>query len=215
MEAGDVDPFITKLLIANGFISIMSFKGHFIRNVPENVTIESIESFIKGLSDNSPLIKQLNLDVDRKNNFKLVTGEIGTIMGIFVLMEEICRREIPFPTDQALQTSRNLNPSRQFQIGAITAANAANEVQKVIRRRLGNLMDFNDEEVAILRTKTDRFPFSFEVKCIHCNKSCRVTISQDMRSGHKYNIQTLKYTNHVKTCRLCFTHVISLMMMEL
>jgi hypothetical protein len=190
----------------NGFGTLLAFKGHFLRTVSEDELVNSFEIFIRSLADNSPVFQQLSINVANKNEFKLAQGEIGTILGVMNQMKEICQRPIPFlstPSHQnpTLSSPSSLSPtsSNINRRSEVTASNVESEVHKVLRRRLGSLMTEEDENPTIVRSKTDSFPFSLEIKCIRCEKLIRVSISQDKRPGRKYNIQTLKYTNHAKS----------------
>jgi hypothetical protein len=197
LRVGDIDPFITSLLIANGYSSLLAFKGHFVRKVPEEELITSLENFVKNLPDNSPLLTELKIDLHRKNNFKLAEGEICTILGLMVVMEEICAEPDPFSSSA---TESQSTTSRTPRSVPISASNAASVTQKTIRKRLGALLDQDDPDVAVVGSRTSSFPFTFKIKCIRCEKVLRVTISQDKRPGHQYNIQTKSYVMHVKGC---------------
>jgi hypothetical protein len=207
-EVGDFDSKIKKIFIALGFCSLMSFKGHFLRAVSDNDFIESVETSIKDLSDNSPLLNYLGLEIQQKNNFKLQAGEAGTILGLLEVMKEVCQRAVPFPNSQSstnqmeISTTTSVSTSRRSKIAEITAANAESETLKAIRKRLIEHVEFHDDDFVVVRSSTAAFPFSLHIKCILCDKVQRVTISQEFRERHKFNIQTQKYTKHVKSHRI-------------
>jgi hypothetical protein len=119
---------------------------------------------------------------------------------------KVCQRAVPFPnsqssTNQMEISTTSVSNSRRSKIAEITAANAESETLKVIRKRLIEHVEFYDDDFVVVRSSTAAFPFSLHIKCIFCEKVQRVTISQDNRERHKFNIQTQKYTKHVKSHR--------------
>lgn len=89
---------------------------------------------------------------------------------------------------------------RSYLAITVTAENAVAETQRVIRKRLGDFMAPNEKDPSVVSAKTSFFPFSLLVKCIRCSQCIRVCISKDKRSAHYFNIQTFKYTQHVRIC---------------
>jgi hypothetical protein len=202
LEVGHIDTNIVKLLQLNGYNTILAFKGHFLRNITEDELINSIVDLVKNMPENSEGLKELNLTLHEKNNFQLAQGEIGTILGLFEAMKSICERPEAFPPNP---TSSNSSPSpatsRSIPSSAIiTAANAASVVKKFIRRRLGSLINDEDNDVEVLRSYTQSFPFRLGIKCIKCSKTFNVTISKDKRRENYFNVQTQSYIGHVKKC---------------
>lgn len=192
---------IAKLLIANGYQSILSFKGHFHRGTTDEAFITSLEKFVHDLNDDSPFLAELKLNAETKNTFKLADGEISTVLGLMQEMKKICAREIPFQHSTPAPPSRSRPSQPRSQQGEeITAANAESAVQKVIRKRLGTLLAYDDDEVLVVSSKTSNFPYCLKVKCIKCDKTFSVSISLDKRAGRSYNIQSIKYTKHVESC---------------
>jgi hypothetical protein len=204
-----IDKFVKKLLTLNGFASMLAFKGHFLRNVPGEELISAIENSIQDLPDNAPVLSSLKLDNRRQDDFKLSEGEIGVILGLFEEMKEVVNKGLSTvahtpssnlnTSTSSLNSSTSSNHSLTRRSVSITPANAASEVQRVIRKRLGDRMLDETPDPTIFRTKTSEFPYSLEVQCLHCPRIIKVTISRDKTTGY-FNLQTLKYTQHVKSC---------------
>lgn len=171
----------------------MSFKGHFLRNISDETIIASFESLVRGLPENSPILSALRLSPHERDSFSLLSGEIGTILGIFESMKSICESPDSFPIPPSIIRIRTSNSTE------ITATNALSEVIKTIRRRLPTHFAHEDENPIIISTRTNKFPMTFKVKCLYCDQHNQVSISLDNRPNYKYNIQTLRYAKHLNS----------------
>jgi hypothetical protein len=197
-------------MIGNGFVSMASFRGHFLRDVDDDSFLKNTETFIQNSSATSSIAKELELEDDEeRKSFELLEGQKGTIVGILEGIKFLLESEPNFPESPSSSSSlssattsptlQEVSSNRQRRSIAITAENVCSEVQKTVRKRLKDIMKDDDDDCEILQTHTAAFPFSLQTKCLFCANKIKINVKKDSR----YNsimIVTTSYVAHVKKC---------------
>jgi hypothetical protein len=180
----------------NGYNSVFSFQGHFSAGVDNNETINLLEQSVRVLEINSEHANNIELGGRPSSEFAFSMGQRCFVLGFFNKISKMIE-------DGSIETLGARDEKQESLLISRTKYNLEPEhlqetIETVLRHRINNhTLDF-----PIVKKSIQNFPYNLWIKCVKCQKTLRITITEDRKSnGRKnINIRTHHCIAHIKNC---------------
>ncbi|KAG5677113.1 hypothetical protein PVAND_006896 [Polypedilum vanderplanki] len=195
-RTGRINSNILYILQMNGYNSVFSFQGHFAANVDNEDLIQQLQQSVRFLDPNSDHVKNINVGRRRLETFEFTLGERCLILGLFDKIGKMIQ-------DGSIETLGIRDEKKESLLISRTKYNLEPEhlqetIETVLRHRINN----HSLNFPIVKKCIEKFPYTIWIKCMNCQKSLRVTVTEDRKAnGRKnINIRTHHCIAHIKNC---------------